>query len=72
MLEDLGNLVESATLDGDSILRALELDLQIAEGLGGSQLRIALDDEKQSRQSRSKTALSRLELAQLLGVRSAR
>ena len=59
------DLVVASALDGDSILGALQLGLQIAEALRRRQLGIVLDDDQQPRQSAGEGLLSGLELLQL-------
>jgi hypothetical protein len=64
----LHRLVEATPLGGDPVLGSLELQLQVAEGLGGAQLRVALHDDQQTRQRRGEAVLCLLEGSQLLRV----
>ena len=64
----LNGLVELAALDGDAILRAFELRLQIAEGAGSFQIGIALNHNQQPRQGGGQAALGLVEFGKLGGI----
>src|SRR5579862_4963033 len=49
-VEALRRLVVAHALDGDAVLGALELRLQVTEVLGGLEVRVLLDHHQQARQ----------------------
>src|SRR5262245_3808726 len=61
----LCRLVEAFSLNGNSVLRALELALQLQEVLVGFQIRVSLDDYQESLKSAPETGLSLLEFLKL-------
>ena len=65
----LDGFVEATALDGDAILRAFELGLQIAEGRRGLQIWVALGDDEQARKRGAELGLRGLELLELRGIR---
>ena len=64
----LDGFVEAATLDGDAVLGALELDLEVAETGGGFQVGVALGDDEQAGERGAELALGLFEGGELGGV----
>src|SRR4051794_6453705 len=64
----LGHLIERAALDGDAVLRPLELHHQVAEAGDGLEVRVALHHHHEAGEGRGQAVLGLLELLELLRI----